>query len=418
MSFMVSPYRVGTYVAPTTNVVFATQDFASGSATGNLDVTSSTITGVTPKAVITVGSNYDTASGSTETDHAVMSLGWGTDAEGPAYIASRSRDAQATTSDATISATITQLYGILSPSAASNVESANSSMISGGHRLNFSSNDATDRRGMSIMVAGTDVTVDKLHSALATGGTTLNHGFQPDVVLCMNNGDDGSGTLTAFWFSFGICVRNDNVTSGIKQHALLVGENNGQADGKPFMTIDTDCSGGQMGLGGTADYTFALSAFTGTGETGTASVSMGTDVAFLLALKLNSRKVCLKTFQTPTSTGNWTISGVGFLPQSAIAVLTNLEALDDYPGATSAQQSGFSISFIGDEQWSTAVRIEASAATTNTASLCQNLALLGPSATACDAHKSTLVGWNTDGVTFNASATQGTAKYGFILFIE
>jgi hypothetical protein len=46
------------------------------------------------------------------------------------------------------------------------------------------------------------------------------------------------------------------------------------------------------------------------------------------------------------------------------------------------------------------------------------VAIMGASATDCDAIKGTFTAWTSDGVTLNLSATQGTAKKGFILFVE
>lgn len=420
MSFLVNPFALGSYVPPTTNAVFAVQDFASGSATGNLDVTSSTITGLTPKAVISIGVNQS-ASNSTETAEAILSLGWGTDSQGPGSIGIRSRDNQASTSCVTISDTVSTLRQLLSSSASSNDETANSSMISGGNRFNFGSNDATDRRGVNIYFAGTDVSAHKGQPSLGTGTSALDQtgpNFQPDVVFFMNNGDNGVGTLTAAFFSFGICVRNNHSGGGVVQRALIFVEDTAQAAGRAVCTIDTSCVGGQMTYG-SATYKFTCGNFDSQGFDITPTANAGSDAAFYLALKLTDRKIKLVDFTTPTSTGNWSISGVGFLPQCAIAVLTNLEALDTYESDTTNNQSGFSINLIGtDEQWANSIRMDSGADPTDTASNCQNVALLGPSATACDAIKATLVGFNTDGMTLNFSAVQGTGKKGFILFIE
>jgi hypothetical protein len=138
-----------------------------------------------------------------------------------------------------------------------------------------------------------------------------------------------------------------------------------------------------------------------------------------MALSFGGRQFKLIDYTTPTSTGSQAITGAGFTPQYALLILTNLESTDPtFSISTSTLMGGLSICVIGDEQWSTAISIQSGADPSNTATFTGNYAAISPSSTSAQAGLATLTSFDSDGMTLNWSAVQGTGKKGFILFIE
>lgn len=405
---------------PTTDVVFAVQDFATGSATGNLDVTSGTLTGITPKAVLTIATAQTVAAGSSETAESAFGIGL-SDGSRPRVGSMKSQDNVASTNNFTRGNTI-DINTMVAGSAT--VEAASASFISGGVRYNFTTNDATSRKAVCLAFAGADVSVRTDSINLGTGTSAIDvtaPGFEPNVVfyLCVGvtGANFGAATSTSdSQMSFGIATW-DGTT--LVQRSVFHAEADGIADGAPFTSLSTSFVGGQLGATGAGlVYSLTASAFDSSGFSITPSANAGSDNLGYMALKLTGRRAKLVDITTPTSTGSSTISGAGFTPRLAVVVLTNLEALDSYPGATSDNQCGLAISLVGDEQWASSIRADSGAATTDTASNCQNVAILGPSATNTAAISATFTAWTSDGMTVNYSAVQANGKKGFVLFVE
>lgn len=406
----------GSYVAPITDVVVVVQDFASGTSTGNLDVTSAAISGVTPKAVIHLGTLNDVSSGSSETAHAEISIGLHANSGTGYAFGAKSRDNVASTNS--YSEGQSRARWLLDPSN-SFAETATATLISGGTRYNFADNDGTSRRGTCVFFTGADATAHTNRAGLGTGTSPIDiisPAFEPNLVIFTNYGAGFGSAISEFHASFGIATW-DGTT--VTQRAVLMSEANGAGANAPFASISTSSIAGQLGTAsGGRDYYVTVGSFDSLGFSVTPSANSGNDDIDYLALKLDSRRMKLVDFTTPTSTGNSTITGVGFLPQFALVVLTNLEALDSYPSSTSANQSGLSICLIGNEQWSNVIRINSGAGPTDTASDCQSNAIQGASASSTSAIVASLVSFDVDGMTLNYSVVQGTGKKGFILFIE
>jgi hypothetical protein len=223
---------------------------------------------------------------------------------------------------------------------------------------------------------------------------------------------NGRSSLT-----FGIAT---NHSGTIVQKCVGLVEPGAAANARPLEAILTNRIGMQINdATGGNDYDLTISNFSSGGFDITPSATTGTDVGSWLAVNMGSRGYKLVDFTTPTSTGAHAITGVGFRPSAAIIVMTNLEATDpSFPVATSDLHSALSISLVGDEQWSASTRNDSGADPTDTASLMKNTALISGSATNCAAIEATLASFDSDGMTLNYSAVQGTGKKGFILFLQ
>lgn len=418
MSIMPFPaYLLGVSAAAAPRVI-SVQDFASGSATGDQDVTSTRITGLTPKGTVYFGTSYETASGSSETPTAMLNIAFSDTNVFNKGTVTRSSDNVAATQCLSFQGNI---FRRLVNSGGTQLETASVGNISGGVRFNYTTNDATDRRAALTMFAGAGFTLLAANISLGTGTSAIDvtgPGFEPQIVFFTgSSGNYILTTQTAFWNFFGI-AHWDGTT--LTQRSVWTGENNGvAAGGSPFMTVATDCIGGQMGLSGEgANYKLTASAFDSAGFSITPSSSAGNDSCSYLAVKSVGGRSKLMSITAPTSTGSWAITGVGFKPQYCLLILTNCEAFDTFAVATSDLQSGLAFNQIGpDEQWSTVIRIDSGADNTDTASDCQS-GIRGASATSTSAFAATFTSFDSDGMTLNVSAAQGTGKVGFALFIE
>ena len=409
---MVNSHRFGSGTPPPSDISFAVQDIATGTATGSTSYTSATITGLTPAATLLMGSIHAIANDPGETPTASMT--WGIIQDTLDYnLTNKSADNVASTDNVRDSSSVSFPY-YLFDAGGSGVEIATGANISGGLSLNYSTNDATDRRAMSVSFAGSNVSAKAGIIPLGTGTTAITVsgvGFQPDAIILLGNNDDMDTGTAIFQCTFGVATADGT------QRSVSWRELHAATSGAPSQNISTTAGAGQNSGGGTASE-IVIGGFGADGFTATPSASQGSDDLLYLALKFTGGACKIVDLTTPTSTGSSTISGAGFTPRFALVVITNLEAVDSVAGTTSDLQSGLGISFVGDEQWATSWRIDSGADPTDTASQCSNAAIMGPSATDCDAILASFTAWTSDGMTVNYSAVQGTAKKGFVLFIE
>jgi hypothetical protein len=414
MGMMVQPYRFAT--GATSDVKIAVQDFTDPTATGNQDYTTSAFASKTPVAALVMSTWHRSANDPGESIHARLAIGAmdGT-TQTSAWMSSRDNSANTSTSNYQRS---DQVHVQVDSGGTNLVQRAAGSFISEGIRLNYTNIVANvgQVRGTFVGFAGADVTADHGNISLGTGTSAISvtTGFQPDVVIFYGMGSSTQDAIPSdMRFFFGIALADGT------QKCVIWAEESGVADGTPYQTLYTNRCGGRLApAGGGLTYHLTAGGFSGTGFQVTPSASAGSQRMHYLALKLNGRDLSLFEFDSPTSTGTQSYTAPGFMPQFALAVLTNLEAVDSVPGTTSDNQGGLGISFIGNEQWAASARIDSGAATTDTGCRLQNHALLGPSATATNAIVASLTSFDATGLTLNYSAVQGTAKKGFMLCIE
>lgn len=415
------PSYLGMPSADETDVFFAVQDFATSTGTGLQTFTSPTISGMTPKGVLLFAPTQIV--GDEPGESAAMSCGIGfvadtTDMCGTGF----SRDNQASPENGRmfISSGVngSALIGFTVTGSAQ--KRANGETAAGGVALNFTTNGDVSYRYAFTAFAGTGVTCYVGSFDLGAGAGTIDvtaPGFTPDVILALLTGNGSSDSFNAdMYYSFGI-VTNEGGT--YPQRCFAWAEDDSAADGAPLMSLSADRGAAKISkTDGALTYDLLFNNFDASGFDVTLSASSGNNDLVYMALKFNGSSHKLVAFDTPTSTGAYTITGAGFSPRYALIIITNLETVGDFSSrAASALQGGFSISSVAsDEQWSASYRI-AAATTTDTASQL-SAGIIGPSSTDCDAIAATFTAWTSDGVALNFSAVQGTAKKGFVLFIE
>ncbi|MGX7926454.1 hypothetical protein ACWPMX_07760 [Tsuneonella sp. HG094] len=399
---------------PLANSIVAVQDFQTGTTTGNVDYTTATLSGLTPKAALIFATRNSVANEPGGTVGAQIGITRIGSILG-SFARTFSEDGQTTTD-------VTRIYDtgggtVLSYNSAGSAaaSSGSATLISGGIRVNYST-ATTNFRDFYIAFGGSDLTTGAGAANLGTGTSALSQSqsFKPDAVILF-----GICATTEFlnesFFTFSLGVALSDGT----QMCSLIAEADNVADGSPLQALLTNRCGGQIGSAdGSLSYSITAGNFTTSGFDLTPSASAGSDRLLYTALNFGGRRTKLQTFITPTSTGSHAVTGVGFTPQFALVVLTSLEATDPtFPISTSNLMTGHSICAIGDEQWCSAIYIESGAATTNTGSQVKNTAILlrSPSGAAVEA---TLTSFDSDGMTLNYSAVQANGKKGFVLFVE
>jgi hypothetical protein len=394
------------------DIFLAVQDFTSLS-TGTSNVTSSELNGETPKAAFFINSGHASTNDPTGSGTALVGFG-AYDGASQYTVYTTSRSSRTDTAVSRNQTTgVVRLWSL--DLGAGHIASA--SMVTNGVELDWTGGGSIgSRRCAMVGFAGDNVSAKMGTIGLGSAAGTVSVssvGFQPDAVIFF--GHCGAGTSAASFFSMTLGMALADET----QRCVLWGEANNIAAGRPFQTIYNDSCGGQNSTtDGTRTYSVIADNFNSSGFDVVLNASAGGDDLHYLALKFTGGNVALVDFTTPTITGSWAITGAGFTPRLAIMVVTNLETLNDTPGSTSALQGGFGISAIGDEQWAASYYIDSGAGTTNTASQCQAYALLGPTDDDLDAIMASLTSFDSDGMTLNVTATQGTGKKGFVLFIE
>lgn len=399
---------------------YAVQDIATGSGVVTVGYPTDFLGGTSPKAALMIGTQHAISNDPGETANAQITIA-ARDSSVRAAVTGFIQDNVASTNTVRYSMKDGRTYRVLN-SAGTTVESGTGQLIRNGLQVDWDANDAADRRAAYAAFAGTDlqVKVDVVAMGTASGDLAVSVGFEPDAVIVFGSADStpvGGNLSNGHYLHFGIAVNNGDGTA--MQRCVVHSEIDGGASGRPQCTLSTDAV---VDLNTWTDGSFVRSAaledLSSTGFNLNRSSSFSsTDVCYL-ALKLGERRRAkLVDFDSPTSAGSFSITGAGFTPSFAIAVTTSLEAVDAFTN-TDDTKAGFGICLIGNEQWSSAIRSDSAADPTDTASQCSNVALMGPSATDCDAFSATFTSWDSDGATFNATAVHGTAKKCFILFLE
>lgn len=398
---------------PSGDVTITVQAFETGTTTGSVDHTSAALAGITPKAVLApmawqrVTDEPGESSGA-HVGFAVMDDG-GT---GKVAIAG-SRSGQTSTQDWRVHWLSTPRFIIYEPGTTTTQLNAASSIIAGGINLDYGTL-AENYRIPFVAFAGSDVLADVLEYTANIASSTLSPGFESDVVIGFTNcyqADNSNDTY--FAYSFGVATADGN------QRCVVGSEDGAIAQGDPRQAILSGNILAQVLASGAKTYGITASNFTGTSFDIDADAGTGGDDFFFLALNLGGRRSALVDYTTPTSTGSHSVTGVGFTPQFALLILTNLEETDPtFPVGTDDLMSCLSICQIGNEQWSYATRIDSGADPTSTASQLKETAvfLLAPGG---GTHiEAALTSFDSDGMTLNYSTVQATGKKGFILFIE
>ena len=158
-------------------------------------------------------------------------------------------------------------------------------------------------------------------------------------------------------------------------------------------------------------YTFEVVSITSTGFTHHTTLTTSDDVIFLLLKYGKSVKVGIT--DVPATTGNWSVSGLGFNPSLLLQLTSLCQSVETVESSTKAGAYGWSVA-TGADEYSTAIYSRDNTSVSNAKSVSNaSLELLNDDG--ATAISGSFSGFNEDGWTYNLSKTTGS-KWIYLAF--
>ena len=393
------------------SVVVAQVRVAANTGTGTQDITTTELGGLTPKGVLLF---WNFATGDGAFSDGALGIGAASGASERWAMNSNSEDGQADTDDIRVLRG-DQIIQILTPgSSAIDGEADFDSFITNGVRIDWTDAPSAAFQIIAIFFAGTDVEAHAGTHASTDGLDITAPGFQPDLIFAGANNreptETGGGGL-----QFGVGWQDGQATPDRQSHNIS--ENNGEPAGTPFAHRRTDESAlALFDDDGTVDYSGHYDTFDSSGMTFRATSDDSDHVAYL-ALKLPDTGIKVAAIDSPTSTGDWVVTGVGFPSQYVLIGLNMMTAVNGARSGAEAGSLGFG-TFTPDNEHSISAQFEDAAATTNTQSYLEDKAAHLPKDDGTIGFVGDFVSIDSDGYTLNFTAVPGTIRKWFYLAIE
>ncbi len=348
------------------SIVVKVHRFAAPTATGNTDITTTKLGGLTPVAALFEWTNA-TADG-TITTHAHLGFGV-TDGTNQWCIRSWEQNGQSV-QNANRGGGTARCVEIQTGNGATALDSAASfvSFITNGIRLNFTTaNTAYLVKVTFFAGTGMSAAAGVFGLGTAAGNTTLTGlSFQPVYLIGANNGLVSTTADSAFYHnSIGHAFDNGvTIEQGGIAHAS--DDNVSTMEGHGYVFDGALC--GQVSPAGSLTYSLTVAAFTSDGFTINRSANPGSDSLFYLALAFNSEAdAYVGVSDSPTATGDWTVT-TGFTPGCAGILGGMMTAANTYSGAVTAGPH-FSGTFDDTNGYTSSVAWEIGVATSNSQSI-------------------------------------------------
>jgi hypothetical protein len=298
--------------------------------------------------------------------------------------------------------------------ATGDVDAAFVSFIENGVTLNWSDLPATSQLYTVIFFAGSGVSAYMetiTPGAVSTTTSVTGAGFQADIVFLSTATRTGTSTSGSYQNAFGIC------TPGNTDVCLAVHDLAGGAASVGVSTVRSDrCIGWTSTTGGGSWRSGLTSSVNANGvDLNVVDLDMNVDVHCLL-LKFDTIKVSVGSFDSPTSTGNNTLTDPNFRPQAVIFGLTNETAVDTINTTTSCAW-GIS-AFTGDSEFCNSWADQDAANPSNTQCISDNTAVRFSDYDGSNLHTASFVEMGAQGPTLNYSAANGTVRKWFYAAFE
>ena len=396
------------------DVVIAQARVAANTSTGNQDITTPDLGGRTPKAVLfyVVG-----ATGDGEFNHAHICIGAASGASERWCAAANSESGSADTDNARTfdSDEVIRVNNVGSTGV--NGEADFVSFITNGVRINWGNALNTAYQIVAVFFAGDDV--EEAHAGvfdLTDGEVITAPGFTANLIFAIATNQTAGNAGSDFNIGHGW----QDGQSSPDAAAQCLGEENGESSGSPSMRA----TGNDTSIlainesNGTIDHDGFFDTFTASGFTYRAVDDDDSDQAGYLALRIAGASVKVGLIDSPTSTGNWSVTGVGFKPQAVFIGMNMVTARDSAVTGSPAGTAGYSIVTENGEN-ALSVQIESGPATTDTQSSLENEAIFLPEDDGADGFAGTFVSFDSDGWTYDIDdVPNSTARKWFYLAIE
>lgn len=292
-----------------------------------------------------------------------------------------------------------------------------SAWITDGVRLNYSVAPGSAYRVACTLFGGPIVQAyagaASTPSAIDTGTPITAPAFQPDVVLVTNNDAQAFNDISAsnLGMSFGFAVRNAAGNPHPQMNVSWIDINGVTTTNIQGRT--GDAFAGRVGNGGTQ---IELQDFTASGFTAmTRTVGAATTFGYL-ALKLSGISAKALSFNSPTASGNDSITGVGFRPMGAILGMSFAPAVNQTYSDGNGEVFGLSMLTSG-AQWCLGVSADDAVTTANVDTITHSapVCLRKDGATALAA---TLTSFDGDGFTMNYGTADASPRRLIGLFFQ
>lgn len=392
---------------------------ACDTGVGNQDITTAKLGGMTPVAAFFIVTNA-TSDGVAAAD-AVLGIGAATSSSERWAVGIQSEDAEANSDANRRGVTDECVLKLWGGNATVDGEADFSTFIVNGCTINWGDAPAAAYLLTVVFFAGTavDAHASTFTMAAAQNGTTdVNTvGFEPGVLLTAGHAEkfDDVGAAAAF-YSYGV-VKN---AAADEQYCIAWVSYDAQAASSVGAQI-TDNYGiawclntGALALAGEFG-SFDANGFSCTTRLAGAGDS---EAVGYLALAFNGAV----TFETgvidsPVAVGDDMVTDPGFTPQYVHIGLTQMVAIDTAYGDANAGSIGIS-TFDASDAYCNSIQDEDAADPTNTQSLSNDQVIDFPDDDGTAAHTATFVGMESEGWTWNFSATEGTAVKWWYLAVE
>lgn len=398
------------------DVIIAVIDIVSPGATGTQDYTSPLLAGVTPKAVVIMGSMAPVST--SDATGIVRTLGFAVNGGNTNCFAARSDDNLGSTNS---NSRFETSFVIGDDVSGTNIGRATlSAWISGGIRLNWTVVHATPHQFYAIVFGGADVSAytDVLNLGTSTSLVDVTApNFAPDLVLFASSHTDNNGAASTRTGHMAFCMGAATATA---QRSTAWGEDDFVTSGGfPAMYYSTAYGWCMVNrTTGALAYGLTISAFDSQGFSFTPSGTPSSQRFGYLALRLGGLAVNIGDFTAKLTTGSQVHTGLGFRPQALLTVGMAMTAQDT--GVVNvATAAGIGIGFSDvNGSGANSTRINFNADPTDTSQVAFASALLMPSDTTAQASEASLTSFDTDGFTLNYSAVSGNATYAWYIAVE
>lgn len=387
-----------------TGIVTATTRVATNTSTGTQDIVTSDLGGHTPKAAIFIASRATTDG--TAADDAVLSFGVATGASEQFAMAGTTKH-NVDTTDAGGAKFNDRTVWILNGGEDGNSPGGDGravfdSWLTNGVRIDWQL--APDQAYLLTVIffAGSEVQA-KVGNFALNGTTGVDHtsvGFEADLVLAAY-----ASAATQIQQSIGV-VYNTGADYP-PQYSFANFWRTGRTTGDSNAQILDGYAIGEI-IGSGVSWKATIGLFDSQGFSAAATGSTSDNISYL-ALDIGTNPAYIGLTTTPTSTGDSSVTGVGFRPQLVFNILSLIEASDTQASDAKAGSYGYSV-ITTNNQYSTTISDQDGANITNTQSLSDDKAVNIPLHDGNVGVQGSFSSFDSDGWTTNYTDVTATGK--------
>jgi hypothetical protein len=398
-------------------VKIAVKQFQVPSSTGNTNITTTDLAGLTPKAVFIFSSNVTSLNSSTA--NATICMGAATASGDQWIIFQESKDNQTLTDTRRYGNTgyLLRHWDFDTPDRNTGIFV---DFVTNGCTINFTEADLPNTYYTAIFFAGTDLSA---HAGMVNGPAQSSSvdvtapGFEPTIVLHAMSGKPIQTTLSGYSYpGFGATANKATDERGY----FVTRRDDGFVTSKSVYRISHDGSSyKEINDTGGSVYSWDVDSWDANGFSFThVDGEPAVEAIGYLALDTGSQDVTVEIIDTPTTAISQGYTGFGFKPQFAI-LLQSLSTTDDTSHTSGAEAACFGIGVITSTAESSHSNIDKDGVSTTVAKTKVN----SLAANICDddgavEYEATLESFDSDGMTLDFTTVPGTAHKWLVIAVE